>query len=138
MKIAVCFDDSSISHKALKMAEVFAVKENAELLIVSTITRDRPIRHSQLQKLEEEMESRITELRSDQSVNYVCELLVDSAETGEQIVKFADRKKIDWLYIGTPRKSKLAKLIMGSISLFIILNAPCPVVTISEQTNVDS
>lgn len=136
MKIAVCFDDTPISHKALKMAEVFAMKANAELLVVSTITRDRPIRHSRLQKMEEEMESRIAELRSARSVNCVCKLLVDSAETGEQVVKFADRKKVDWLYIGTPRKSRLAKLILGSISLFIILNAPCPVVTISERVNL--
>lgn len=132
MRIAVHFEDSAISRKALQMAAAFAARDDGELLVVSTITREDPIRHSKLEKLEWEQEAAVSELLAGQAVNYACRLLVDSLEAGEQIVKFAKRRKVDWLYIGTPRKSKLAKLIMGSVSLFIILNAPCPVVTISE------
>lgn len=132
MKIAVYFEGSTISRKALQMAAAFAARDEGELLVVSTITREDPIRHSKLEKLEWEQEAAISKLLAGQAVNYACRLLVDSMEAGEQVVKFAKRRKIDWLYIATPKKSKLAKLLLGSVSLFIILNAPCPVVTISE------
>ncbi len=137
MRIAVYFDDSDFARKALKMAAIFAKNANAELFVISTVTRDHPIRHSRLQRLEEEFESKIATIKTIENISYESRLLVDFEEAGEQIVKFVKRKKIDWLYIGTPRKSKLAKLIVGSTALFVIINAPCLVVSINDRVVVE-
>lgn len=136
MRIAVYYDDSAFSKKAFKMAEYFSGNVNGELYVVSTITREDPIKHSKLQEIEEEFEASIMQLRSPEKIPYECKLLVSDEEAGEQLVKFAKRKNLDWLYIGTPNKSKLAKLIAGSTSLFIILNSPCPVVTINDKIDL--
>ena len=138
MKIAVYFEESAVSLKAFNMAEAFARQAGAELFALSTITREDPINHSKIQELEAAIEAKVEKNRKEPDVNCECRLLVDIEDAGEQIVKFVKRKKIDWLYIGTPKKSKLAKLIVGSTSLHVILNATCPVITINDQMDVKS
>ena len=46
------------------------------------------------------------------------------------LVEFAKRYKIDEIIIGIRRRSKVSKLVFGSAAQYVILNAPCPVVTI--------
>jgi len=52
---------------------------------------------------------------------------------GEQLVTFAKNEKVDQMYIGIKKRSKVGKLIFGSTAQFVILNAPCPVVTVNAQ-----
>ena len=138
MKIAVYFEESAISLKAFNMAEAFARLVEGELFALSTITREDPMQHSMLQELEAALEANVEKNRKDPEINCECRLLVGIEDAGEQIVKFVKRKKIDWLYVGTPRKSKLAKLIVGSTSLHVILNSTCPVITINDQVDLKS
>jgi nucleotide-binding universal stress UspA family protein len=46
------------------------------------------------------------------------------------MVRIADEKKADEIIIGIQRKSKVGKLLFGSTAQYIIMNAPCPVVTV--------
>ena len=138
MRIAVYFEESATSLKAFNMAEAYARQVGAELFALSTITREDPIKHSTLLELEADLEAKVKKNRKEPDINCECRLLVDIEDAGEQIVKFVERKKIDWLYIGTPKKSKMAKLIVGSTSLHVILNATCPVITINDQVDLKS
>jgi len=49
---------------------------------------------------------------------------------GEELVEFAVDKDIDEIIIGIRKKSNLGKLIFGSTAQYVILKAPCPVVTV--------
>ena len=51
-------------------------------------------------------------------------------EIGEDILKIAEEKQAEEIVIGIQRKSKVGKLLFGSTAQFIIMNAPCPVVTV--------
>jgi nucleotide-binding universal stress UspA family protein len=57
---------------------------------------------------------------------------VTSLTPGEQLVQFAQDEKVSQIYIGIIKKSKVDKLIFGSTAQYIILHAPCPVVTVQE------
>jgi len=61
-----------------------------------------------------------------------CEthLLIRGIVPGEDIVEFANDQKIDEIFIGIVKKSKVGKLFFGSNAQYIILEAPCPVVSI--------
>jgi nucleotide-binding universal stress UspA family protein len=48
---------------------------------------------------------------------------------GEDLVKFAEENQIDQIYVGIEKKSKTSKLLLGSTAQYVILNAPCPVIT---------
>jgi nucleotide-binding universal stress UspA family protein len=47
-------------------------------------------------------------------------------------VKFAEDEKMDQIFIGIIKKSKVGKFITGSTAQYVILNAPCPVVTVQK------
>ena len=62
----------------------------------------------------------------------VCEsrLLVHDLSPGESLVEFAIENDIDEIFIGIRRRSKVGKLLFGSTAQYVILEAPCPVVTV--------
>src|SRR5690606_20107094 len=61
-----------------------------------------------------------------------CEthLLIRGRSPGEDLTDFARDQDMSMIYIGVRRRSKVGKLVFGSTSQYVILNAPCPVVTI--------
>jgi nucleotide-binding universal stress UspA family protein len=48
---------------------------------------------------------------------------------GEDLVRFAEENQIDRIFVGIEKKSRTSKLILGSTAQFVILKAPCPVIT---------
>jgi nucleotide-binding universal stress UspA family protein len=57
-------------------------------------------------------------------------LVITNLNTGEELVDYAQRNKLDEIIIGVKRRSKVGKLMFGSTAQHVILNAPCPVVSI--------
>ena len=53
-----------------------------------------------------------------------------SLESGEDLVQFAEQNKIDEIILGIRKRSKVGKLMFGSTAQYVILNAPCPVVSV--------
>jgi len=129
MKIMVCYEDTSTSRDTVRLAQKHAAVWNAEIVIVSTITREEPIKHSRLQAREDAFEAQIRDLFEDVELPYNTQLLVDSRTTGEQLIRHAVRKKVDLIFLGIKKRSKVGKLLFGSTVQYVILNAPCPVLT---------
>ncbi len=63
-----------------------------------------------------------------------CEVhvLVRGYEPGEDLVRFASENDCDEIIIGVKSKSKVGKLLFGSNAQYVILNAPCPVLTVKR------
>jgi nucleotide-binding universal stress UspA family protein len=66
----------------------------------------------------------------EQDIPCETHLLARGVEPGEDIVQFAKDNDVDLIIIGVHRKSKLEKLVFGSTAQFVILKAPCPVLTV--------
>jgi nucleotide-binding universal stress UspA family protein len=49
---------------------------------------------------------------------------------GEDLVQFAKDNKVDEIVVGVKRRSKVGKILMGSTAQFVVLQAPCPVVSV--------
>jgi nucleotide-binding universal stress UspA family protein len=129
MKFVVCFDASPQSTKTLEVAQAHAKVWNADLLVVQAINRQEPLTHKRVQIIEEELAENVAGILKDSPHETV--VLVDSLERGEQIVKFARRQKVDQVFLGIEKKSKVSKLLFGSTAQFVILRSPCPVVTVT-------
>jgi len=48
----------------------------------------------------------------------------------EEIIKFADKEKIDLIIMGTYGRSGLDRFIFGSVAERVVRKAPCPVMTV--------
>jgi nucleotide-binding universal stress UspA family protein len=51
-----------------------------------------------------------------------------------EIVKYAEREKIDLIVLGTHGRSGLARVLMGSVAEAVVRTAPCQVLTIGPKT----
>lgn len=131
MKIMVCYDSLKLSKTVLREAQKHAEKWNAEMEIITVITRIEPIKHEKLVKMEEQFEHDVKEIFKGKNIKYSTSLLVDYSEAGEKIVNSAKRNNIDLIFLGIKKHSKVGKLLFGSTAQYVILKAPCPVVTIN-------
>ena len=130
MKFLVCYDRSTAAAEALRLAQQHARVWNAELEVVYVRTREEPLKHSDIKKQEDNLANELNTLMEGSDVSYNQRLYVTSLDSGEQLIDFAKNKKVDQIFIGITRTSKVGKLLFGSTAQYVILNAPCPVVTV--------
>ena len=130
MKFLVCYDETNEAKKALKVAREHAKIWQAALEVVNAITRVEPLKHSAVKKMEEKMEGDVKEILTGDDPPYEVNLLLTDLTPGEQLVKFAEDQKLDQIFLGIAKKSKVGKLLFGSTAQYVILHAPCPVVTV--------
>jgi len=128
----VCYDGSDEAKAALKVAQNHARVWNAKLEVVNTIVRIEPLKHSHVEKAEEKLEKEVKDLLGGDDPPYEALLLLTDLTPGEQLVKFAEEDKIDQIFLGIIKKSKVGKLLFGSTAQYVILHAPCPVVTVQK------
>jgi nucleotide-binding universal stress UspA family protein len=102
------------------------------LEVVNTITREIPLKHAQIKEKEDNLKKEVMDLLDGDDVAYETTVLVTSLTPGEQLIQFAQDEKVSQIYIGIIKKSKVDKLIFGSTAQYVILHAPCPVVTVQK------
>ena len=132
MKFLVCYNGTKEAQEALQIAQEHARVWNAKLEIVNAVTRIEPLKHAAVKKMEEKMEVAVKEILGGDDPPYEVQLLLTDLTSGEQLVKFAEDQKVDQIFLGIVKKSKVGKLLFGSTAQYIILHAPCPVVTVQR------
>lgn len=133
-------DFSEGSASALKSAVDIVKRYNAKLYIIHVIydaTRaaESHIPHVSMDKIFKEMsdwaqeeikKSYVEDLRGLPDV----EKRILSGVPYEEIIKFAEKEKIDLIVIGTVGRSRLERFIFGSTAERVVRRAPCPVMTV--------
>ena len=132
MKFLVCYDETNEAKEALKVAQEHARIWNAKLEIINAVIRIEPLKHSKVEKMEINLARQVKEIIGSDDPPYEVQLLLTDLTSGEQLVKFAEDMKIDLIFLGIVKKSKVGKLLFGSTAQYIILHAPCPVVTVQK------
>jgi len=132
MKFLVCYNGTNEAKHTLKVAQAHAKIWDAKLEVVSAITRVEPLKHSKVRKMEDELEGEVNELIEGDGPPYEAQLLLTDLTPGEQLVKFAEDQKINQIFLGIIKKSKVEKFLFGSTAQYVILHAPCPVVTVRK------
>ncbi len=134
MKIMVAYNSRSrSSENALELAKRHAVAFGASLDVVTSAERTRSekdIPHV------EEAEKGLWEVQQQmerQGISCRTHLLIQYKSRGEDLVEFAEEHEIDEIVIGVEKKSKVGKFVMGSLAQYVIIQAPCPVVTIKSE-----
>lgn len=129
MIILVGFDGSNSSKEALELACTYAKAFNADIAIVTSMEEGNTENVTEIRKAEDQLDwakSHVT--KNGLTAN--SHLLIRGLKPGEDVVQFAKESSADALFIGVKRRSKVGKLIFGSNAQYIILKAPCPVMTV--------
>jgi nucleotide-binding universal stress UspA family protein len=130
MKILVGYEQSRVAEEALKVALLHARTFKAELFIVTVLEQSRELQKEDIEAAEDRLENL---KRTHDLSGFVCETsaTVSFLEPGECLVEFAQDNEIEEICIGVKRRSKVGKILFGSNARYVILNAPCPVVTVT-------
>lgn len=128
MRYMVCFDGSNAAYAALHVAKNRAEQVKAIILLVTSMVGGKNVLkedYENAEKLLNKAKLRVTDN------NIPCEILLSVKEitAGENLLRIAEEKAIDELYLGIKKRSKVGKLLFGSTAQYLILNAACPVIT---------
>ena len=129
MKILVGFDGSNVSKEAVSLAQQHAVTFKAEIIIAHSMVGGPEVPRKDFQIAENNVEHEKIRLLDN---NVPCEsiLSVRGLQAGEDLVQLAKENNVDEIIIGVRRRSKVGKLLFGSTAQYVILTAPCPVVSV--------
>ena len=129
MNILVGYDGSKVAADALELAKKYARAFDAKVFIVTSMVGGPEVAREDFEKAEKELEFAKTDFKK---AEIPCEarLSVRGLEPGEDLVQFAEENKIDQIIVGIRRRSKVQKLVFGSNAQYVILEAPCPVLSV--------
>ena len=129
MKILVGYDGSNSAKDALDLAKKHAAAFDAQVIIIRSLTGGSVTHAVEVQHATEDLET-AKKMFDEGGIQCETKLLVRGMTPGEDIVDYAKEKAIDEIIIGIKRRSKVGKLLFGSNAQYIIIKAPCPVVTV--------
>ena len=132
MKILVGFDGSNTAKAAIACAQVQAKAFDAKVFVVTCVAQSHEVKTKDMDRMADADAALARVQNTLDSTGIFCEtrLLVGEWSPGEQLVQFAKEIEADMLVVGIRRRSRIGKLLMGSTAQYVILEAPCPVITI--------
>ena len=129
MKILVGYKGTNVGKDLMDIAIKHAKAFDGEILIVTSLVGGEKTEKEEIFEAKKNLESAKTYF-DDFGVTSETHLLVRGFEAGEDIVGFAKENDVDEIIIGVRSRSKVGKLIFGSTAQVVILQAPCPVLTV--------
>ena len=129
MRILVGYDGVNSPEKVMALAKKHALALDAQVDIFSATAHSPEIHNQKIRILEEELEAYKKDFE-EQGIKCETNLVVRSLSPGEELVDFAKSNDVDEIIIGVKQRSKIGKLIMGSVAQYVILSAHCPVVSV--------
>ncbi len=133
-------DFSEGSAEALKYAVEFAKKYDAKLYIIHIIydvakASGWYVPHISMDKLYQDIQEGAKKELDNFGVEELSgmkniERVVITGIPHQEIVAFANSKKVDMIIIGTHGRTGIDRILFGSTAAQVVRNAPCPVLTV--------
>lgn len=134
MKIMVCFDDSDEAREALKEAEKRAHAFMGEVLVVASHIIDDQDYPKRIEPTETGLKEAKTFLDER---GIPCRTLLAYREfedhAGEHLNAIAEKEKVQEIIVGIRNRSKVGKLLLGSVAQHLILRSACPVLGVKKK-----
>ena len=128
MKFLVGYNGSVEAKAALSLAGDFAKTFNAKVFVMSSLEGGPGEKVEDINQAEQNLRD-AKEFLDEQGVECETHQMARGFTPGEDLVRFAEENEIDQIYVGIEKKSRTSKLILGSTAQYVILKAPCPVIT---------
>ena len=128
MKFLVGYNGSEEAKAALSLARDFAKTFSAKVFVMSSMEGGAGEKPEDIAQAEQNLRE-AKDFFDEQGVDCETHQMARGLTPGEDLVRFAEENQIDQIYVGIEKKSRTSKLILGSTAQFVILKAPCPVIT---------
>ena len=129
MNILVGYDGSKVANDLLELAKQHAKAFNGKVHIVTSMMGGPQVPREDFEKAEKDLNYAKAAFKKE-GIAHEAHLSVRGLSAGEDLVKYAEENQIDEIIVGVRRRSKVGKLVFGSTAQYVILEAPCPVLTV--------
>jgi len=129
MKLLVGYTGTVVAQAALELAREHALAFNAHVIVVTSLEGGSAETPEQIGQVEHDLRE-AEKFIKDRGLSCESKQLVRGLSPGEDLVLYAKQQEVDLLYVGIRKKSRTQKIILGSTAQYIILKAPCPVITV--------
>ena len=129
MKILVGYDQTVEAGRALELAVRHAKVFGAKVCVLTSRSKGTDEDLPDIEKDKERLKN-AKKLLKEAGVDCETHLLIRGGTPAEDIIDFAEENKVDEIIVGIAKKSRVGKMIFGSNAQYVILHAPCPVVTV--------
>ncbi len=129
MKFLVGYNGSKAAQSALALARDFAMVFNAKVYLLTSMEGGSSERLEAIEKARSDLEYAEKFL---QEKDVLCEPkeMARGLSPGEDLVQFANDNDIDQIFVGIEKKTRTRKMLLGSTAQYVVLKAPCPVISV--------
>ena len=129
MRILVYYDGTEESREAIPIAKMHSKAFNATVDVVSSLPSGREERLDEISRMESELDY-VRSVFEREKIPCETHLLIRGNDPGADIVQFAGEHGVDEIIIGAEKKTKVEKLLLGSVAQHVILNTNRPVLVV--------
>ena len=129
MSFLVGYDGSNAANDAVALACKYAAALQASVHVVTSLGKGMEDDQKEIDEAQQGL-AYAESLFEKEGIPCDTHLLIRGLSPGEDLVRFAEDKGVDLIFVGVKRRSKVGKLLMGSAAQFVILNAAVPVVSV--------
>ena len=129
MNILVAYDGTEPAQSALRTAGEWARHLGARVIIAASMVGGPDVPRKDFVTIENYLSLAQIELE-EQGIACEQRFSVRGLEAGEDLAQLCKETGCDLLVVGIQKRSRVGKLVFGSTAQYLILNAPCPVLTV--------
>ncbi len=129
MILMICYDESKEAQKVLNVGLKVAKESETTVYITTSIEKgaEKDLKHI---KVVEERLKEAKKMFVKESILCETDILFHDQKPGQDLVHFAATNRVDVIVIGIKKMSKVGKMLFGSTTQHVILEATCPVLTV--------
>ncbi len=131
MNLLIGYSGSNECKTALSLVRDHAEIFDAKVFVVASTGGGAREKQADIDKAREDLAFANIFLL-EKGIDCECHQLARGVSPGEDLILFAEENEVDQIYVGIEKKSRTQKILLGSTAQYIILKAPCPVVTVNK------
>ena len=131
MKILLYCKNTKAHKQALNIALEQAKAFGASVDLVSCVSEKDKIPLEVMEKAEKKLQDYVEQVFAPASIPCITKVLVSAFTSGEALVKYAETNGIDTIIMSIQKRSRLGKMFFGSNTQYVLLEAPCKVITVT-------
>jgi nucleotide-binding universal stress UspA family protein len=129
MRILMYYDGTEYSRDALPVVKMHAKAFQAAVDIVCSLHKGGEQQLDEIDRIETDL-AYLKVVLEKEKITTETHLLIKGNDAGEDVIHFAKERQADEIIIGTEKKSRVEKFILGSVAQHVIIHAHCPVVIV--------
>jgi nucleotide-binding universal stress UspA family protein len=130
MKILVGYNGSESSVKAMKQAQKEAEMFKAQIVVAKIVDFNHELKYTDFSIMEDELEREARSIFSTDKTPFETHIIPTKKRAGRELVEYARYYGADEIVIGMSKRSRVGKFLFNSDVQQVILESPCPVVTV--------